>query len=196
MEDEIFIKCLVEDCIKKLKSRGYCTSHYPKFLREGKLSILHKKTLLDKFWEKVDMKTKNECWLWMGAISANYGQFKGMIGGKIKQTSAQRFSWELTNGVIPINMHVLHHCDNPICVNPQHLFLGTVLDNMRDKINKGRMIMPKGDNHYNSKLSYSKVKEIRQLAIKGEHHKKIASQFHVARTTITAVVNNRTWRMI
>lgn len=96
-----------------------------------------KKTLEQRFWAKVD-KT-DDCWLWSGSKSGLYGH--GEIGrgrrteGKVK---THRLSWELHNGSIPKGMHVLHKCDNGLCVNPDHLFLGTQKDNMVDMAKKGR----------------------------------------------------------
>lgn len=90
-------------------------------------------TTLTRFWEKV-MKTDN-CWLWIGARER--GGY-GCIQIKHNNFRAHRLSWELHHGTVPTGMHVLHTCDNPPCVNPTHLFLGTSLDNMADKVRKGR----------------------------------------------------------
>jgi len=88
---------------------------------------------MDGFLQKID-KTGN-CWDWLaGKDKDGYGKIK--INGKDLQ--AHRASWDFHNGLIPEGMSVLHHCDNPSCVNPSHLFLGTTLDNMRDRDTKGR----------------------------------------------------------
>jgi hypothetical protein len=84
------------------------------------------------FWEKVNIKNKDECWEWQGKNDpAGYGRYS--IG-----YYAHRLAWEYINGEIPISMFVCHHCDNPLCVNPLHLFLGTAKDNTDDMIKKGR----------------------------------------------------------
>lgn len=89
----------------------------------------------ERFWDKV---TKTEtCWTWSAKKDKNgYGRFSP--SGETSQLPAHRFSWELHNGPIPEGLLVCHHCDNPECTNPSHLFLGTPQDNMTDKVLKGR----------------------------------------------------------
>lgn len=94
----------------------------------------------ERFWKRVE-KTGG-CWLWTGSCFPNgYGQFS------LSKTSvgAHRISWLIHNGDIPTGIFVCHHCDNPICIRPDHLFLGTAQDNTRDAATKGRMA--KGDRH-------------------------------------------------
>lgn len=87
------------------------------------------------FWDRKEIDS-NGCWNWVGSKRAHgYGQvyFNGKPARK-----AHRVAWELTNGKIPNNLCVLHRCDNSSCINPDHLFLGTQLENIQDMINKGR----------------------------------------------------------
>ena len=88
----------------------------------------------DRFWEKV---AKGEgCWEWQGARDPHgYGRFQVVTGTTQK---ANRFAYELTNGPVPTGLYVLHHCDNPPCVNPAHLYAGTQRDNVRDMVARGR----------------------------------------------------------
>lgn len=96
---------------------------------------------MDRFWNKVN-KT-DTCWLWTGCTN---GIGYGLIRIDTKLYSTHRFSYELHFGKIPVGIHVLHSCDNPLCVNPEHLFLGNQKDNMRDMMNKGRKYIPYGNN--------------------------------------------------
>jgi hypothetical protein len=91
------------------------------------------KTLEERFWSKVDVCGPDECWEWTAyRLPAGYGTF-----GR-PTTTTHRIAWQLTNGPIPEGMFVCHKCDNPPCVNPAHLFVGTQQDNLRDMWSKGR----------------------------------------------------------
>lgn len=117
-------------------------------------------TIEERFWQRVDQSAGPDgCWVWTGArLAAGYG--RSPLGRRGKGPLAHRRSWELANGPIPQGMHVLHHCDNPPCVNPAHLFLGTDADNVRDAQAKGRLSPlphPSGDEHYHTKISDADV---------------------------------------
>jgi uncharacterized coiled-coil protein SlyX len=97
---------------------------------------LTREDYIRKFWEKVDKNGPNGCWIWIGAKNnKGYGNFSNNIGSK----TSHRFSFELANGKIEDGLIICHKCDNPPCVNPDHLFKGTHADNMQDAINKGRL---------------------------------------------------------
>ena len=95
----------------------------------------------ERFWEKVDKNTPSGCWEWRSSTKGNgYGSFFTHTPPEGRKChGAHRFSWQLTNGPIPDGLCVLHKCDNRICVNPEHLFLGDYKDNMRDCATKGRV---------------------------------------------------------
>ena len=95
-----------------------------------------KGTLEERFWAKVDKRGPDKCWPWTGARNnREYGQI--CIGGhQGRLLLAHRVSWELAHGSIPKGMCVLHRCDNPLCVNPCHLFLGTHRENMEDSVRR------------------------------------------------------------
>ena len=131
------------------------------------------------------------CQLFVGGRTAGgYGTTRGRDGAL---SYAHRAAWEAVNGPISPGMFVCHHCDNPPCVNPEHLFLGTKLDNMRDMIGKGRQIHPAmaGTGRGNSKLSWETVRHIRRSPKTGAA---LAVELGVHYSTISLVRRGKTWR--
>lgn len=129
--------------------------------------------------ERNIQKTES-CWLWTGCKNpAGYG----LMGHKNRRTLAHRWMYELTHGLLPPDMHVCHRCDNPSCVRPEHLFLGTNNDNMQDKCRKGRQ--PIGSAHGMAKLSNEQVRFIleRREVKTGE----IARRFGVSHSLVSMI---------
>lgn len=93
---------------------------------------------IKRFWDKVDRKASYECWEWLGNARCGKSELYGQFWLKGKNATPHRVAYEMEYGDFDKTLHVLHHCDNPICVNPTHLFLGTNEDNVRDKMSKGR----------------------------------------------------------
>ena len=151
-------------------------------------SLAEKHTLLENY-----VITKSRCWEWIRSTRQGYGAIK--VSRQIVQT--HRFSYRIHKGVIPKGQLVCHTCDNRLCINPDHLFLGTHSDNMKDAFKKGRLttITSKGSESYNTHLTEEDVLEIRSLeglmpVID------IARKYKVARTTIRHIHQRNTWRHI
>ncbi len=144
---------------------------------------------LTRFWLKVD-KSKG-CWLWTPPSSAHgYGQLK--INGR--PVAAHRISWVIHNGQIPLEAYVLHRCDVRNCVNPDHLFIGSHEENMRDMIKKGRHSHPKGEKNSNAKLTEMQIYQIRELYDSGGYtYKSISELYGVKSAAIGKIVGLKTW---
>lgn len=154
---------------------------------EEKLSLLKKN--FDRIIVKKDgcWDTKKKCFD-SGYFSINTGKRKSIL--------AHRVSWMIYKGPIPDGLWVLHRCDNPRCTNPDHLFLGTPSDNMRDCINKNRKNPPFGSSHYNVLLNDDKVKDIRILIEQGYSQSNIGKKFNVSPSTIQNIADGKTWKHV
>jgi len=153
------------------------------------------KTDGERFWEKVDVvgKRKNECWEWSGSKNKKgYGMFR--YDGK--NISTHRCSWILHYGEIPNDLFVLHKCDNPSCVNPNHLFLGTNEDNMKDMAQKGRAGTKFGTSHSNSKLCEEDIVEIFRLKNDGFLGVEIARIYNVTSANISYILKGKGWKHV
>lgn len=203
----IFVtKCLVSGCNNKYRSIGLCSSHWkinkkygnpePKcFCGEliqtfagnvGAQLFCKFHSLEKRYWDNVDQKSDNECWEWKAAkTKAGYG----IIYYDKKNRFAHRLSLEFQGINIPEKMYVCHKCDNPPCVNPNHLYVGTPYQNSQDKVNRNRH--PKGDRHYNYKLSENDVLEIRKLFLNGVFQSDIARLFNINASYVSDIINNK-----
>lgn len=170
-----------------------------------------------RFWSKVD-QTQEGCWLWQGTLfTQGYGCFK--IAGKLHK--AHRLAYTFAKGTIPLGLFVCHHCDNPRCVHPDHLFLGTIRDNVLDSVRKGRWAtgdrsgarthperLVRGNKHWShlhpecrqgerngrSVLSREQVAEIRaRYALGSISQLALSEEYKVAQTTISAIVRCKNW---
>lgn len=150
------------------------------------------------FWNRVDKKGPDDCWEWKGGCRDKVPHNYGTVWFNGKQWRAHVFAYTIHHG--PTNgLFVCHKCDNPPCCNPNHLFLGTNLDNVRDMISKGRDKREKGEERYNARLTEDDVREIRR------RHKKrdkvngqtaLAKEFGVYHTMIHAIVTGRRWKHV
>jgi len=149
----------------------------------------HTTPVEQRFWEKVDKS--ESCWIWKGTTYSNgYGRI--CVNGK--HVLAHRLSWTLTHSDIPDGFHVCHGCDTPLCVNPEHLFLGTQKDNMQDMISKGRRVnpvMPRGEYAYAAKLTREQVDYIRSSSLSVSS---LARELGVTIRTVSLIRRRITWK--
>lgn len=150
--------------------------------------------LIEKFYEKLpNILNDNSCWEWKGKLDK--GGY-GYLSHKGYPYKAHRLSYEIYYAEPLGELHCLHSCDNRKCVNPLHLFSGTNLDNVRDKVQKGRCYTgnQKGENNGASKLSDNQVVEVRNLYKSGNYTTiKLGEMYNVTRSTISYIVNNKTY---
>lgn len=152
--------------------------------------------IIDRYNSYVDtvpgLGPEGDCWEWKGVLNNDgYGIFNY---GK-NTSGAHRVSYELFYGIlIPKGICVCHHCDNPSCVRPSHLFLGTIADNVKDKVKKGRQSSLKYENHGMAKLTWIQVREIRRLYNEDNYTlDKLSKIFLVNCQNISSIIRNKTW---
>ena len=165
-----------------------------------------RRPLADRLWEKVDRSAGADgCWIWTGAKGARgYGRITVVeADGKKIAKNAHRVAWELTHGPLLKGQLVCHNCpggDNPSCVNPAHMFIGSHKENMRDMAKKGRQAFQSSPEKIAlsraSKLSEDDAREIRTLSDAGFPLQDIAERFGVHRLTVIDVVARKTWRHV
>lgn len=171
-------------------------------VRDAALDAGRGMTVEQKFWSRVDKS--GDCWIWTGSKAHGYGRF--YYGNSRK--AAHRFSYELANGVVLDKEYVCHSCDNPACVNPAHLFLGSQFENMRDCAAKRRNAMQRnpershfkttvyrqiGERHGSAKLKESDVSEMFRLFNGGKKRKEIAVQFGVSPQQVCKILSGKRW---
>jgi hypothetical protein len=147
---------------------------------------------MERFLEKVSEEPSSGCWLWKGQIDdSGYGSFR--LEGKTR--GAHRASWILFRGPIPPGLFVCHKCDIRYCVNPDHLFLGTIQENQADMKRKGRS--PFGNQSPRSRLTEADVLQIKALLAEGKLRKReIARQFSISTSAIWHISRGRNWRRV
>jgi hypothetical protein len=148
---------------------------------------------MERFKSSVNNCPDSGCWIWnRSKLPTGYGIF---YAGRKIQTYAHRFSYSAFNGEIPEGMHVCHSCDNPSCVNPAHLWVGTANDNIRDCMAKGRDVHVVGERHGRAKLTEGDVREIRRLASTRQWgiQRRLAEKYGVGYNAIRDILSGHSW---
>jgi hypothetical protein len=156
-----------------------------------------KEELLEKLMKNVYPEPNTGCWLWSGMVNVSgYGIMKAASLPQFKTPLTHRLSYFLHKGEFDYSLNVLHKCDNPICVNPEHLFLGTHLENMIDRKTKNRTnrAAPKGSKCGASKITEDVVLKIRSITNKTQ--KQIADSFGLTQSAVHYIVSGKTWKHI
>ena len=134
-------QCKVQGCERKFYGKDYCHKHYLENKKNGKIKTRGKLPVEQRLEKMSTIDRQTGCWMWTGTLDVNgYGLLAVVdASGKKTEKRAHRLSYEAYKGPIPEGFYVLHHCDTPACINPEHLFAGTGGDNIHDAMRKGRM---------------------------------------------------------
>ena len=148
---------------------------------------------LVRFWEKVNKNNQDQCWAWVGGLRSQKDKY-GSIKINSKAYLPHRISWIIHNKVIPDGLCILHKCDNRLCVNPDHLFLGTRQINTQDMVHKNRQAS--GVRSGNVKLNEEQVLEIRDLRKNGITKKEIAKKYNICTRTVWRITKGDGWSSV
>jgi hypothetical protein len=185
--------CIVGSCGKPAKNRGMCWGHYTSQRRYGDPEYSSpSKRQERRFWGAFEQGHPEDCWEWHGNTLAHKMPY-GRVYYEGKQVLAHRLSYALHNGYLPDDALVLHHCDNPKCVNPRHLYLGDHTDNAQDRVQRNRSNPKRGEDAATSKLTEDQVRAIRAAFGTCDE---LAKEFGVSRSLISLVRTRKVWAHI
>ena len=182
--------CTIQGCNNVNYAYGLCSKHHQRTKHSGDPNVLLRQwgtgsTHAERFWSRVD-KTES-CWLWTGTKGKNgYGS----LMMNYKRWYAHRFAWFLTHGVEPKGF-LLHSCDTPLCVNPEHLREGTAAENSQDMVARNRT--RRGEDRPQSRITESDVVTIRRRVRNGETLKAIGTDFNLAPSTVCQIASGQRW---
>ncbi len=190
--------CGIDGCDRKYSAKGLCAWHYLRFKRNGDPNIAKNRWTdhyfsLEDYLNKNHQKHSNGCWIWIGnktqkgyGWTGSYSEAK-----KFKIYRAHRLSYHFYKNEIPDGMFVLHSCDNPSCINPEHLFLGTHEDNMKDRELKNRTHRGIGEKNSHSKLTKEQAIYIMKNIYKKSAYE-LSIEFGVCEDTVRNIWHGRT----
>lgn len=192
-------KCKLEDCDRREQlRRGFCKKHYSRWMKYGdpyfSLVATEEMGLKERVeftgWEEVPWDKGSPCWEWKGDKRKGYGRLT-FQGEAWIVTHAVLKAWR-DEDVVPPNQ-VRHKCDNPPCINPEHLEQGTLRQNVQDMLQRGRHVPPQGEKNGNAKLNEENIREIRTLLQTGLSGSEIARRFSVSPMTISFIKTGNRW---
>ncbi len=189
--------CAIDGCARPTWSRGWCSMHYKRWAANGDPELVTVRpkgmTPEDAFRHVMPGEPPAEdCWVWRGSsFTSGYGQIK--VGGRtirVHKLAYRIFHGDLLDGAV-----VRHTCDNPPCVNPNHLIAGTVADNNRDRAERGRSYRPVGQKNAAAQLTDAQVVEMRALYAAGAvSQRQLGQRYGITQSTVSAIVRGQTWR--
>jgi len=192
-----FPTALCERCGVRFPTKPYYIRKGIKRYCSSRCAGLAKRVpLLERFWPRIRMASDEGCWEWTGQLSRAGYAVLSAPGGR-RPILAHRLSWEIHFGQIPDGLFVCHKCDNPACVRPDHLFLGTPKDNTADMIRKGRNTPALGARNGNVKLDRSVIPEIRYVyASGGLSLAAVGRMFSTSHRNVAHIVRRSTWKHV
>ena len=181
--------CFLDECSTEARTGGLCNKHYQRRLKHGdpRVALTRRRppATLENIRAECSISAQG-CWEWGGARSGGYG-IRGREG------RVHRIAYGLSHGEIPKGLLVRHKCDNPPCCNPEHLELGTHVQNARDAIERGRWpIRPRGEGAPGAKLTEREVREIRGSS--GVKQRDLARRYGVSQRLIFNIIHNKARR--
>ncbi len=194
-------ECLVPDCSNKvaIKSRGWCDKHYTRWKRHGDPLHVTKRnsrglSLLERLELPGWIVTEQGCWEWRGK---GPGERYGKMQVRGRTLLAHRVAYETWIGPIPEGQLIRHRCDNPPCINPEHLEPGTVADNSRDMVERGRGRDQRGERHNMALVTEAQVLAIREEYATGTvSQRTLGERYGLTQIAIGCIVRGKTWRHV